>query len=169
MNDLSGKRLLGGSCVGALKYKWLILKIQEYPVNKQLLALTEKELSPSCAAVKNMPSRNSFGSPTERRALRIAELRRRIEEVDTALSVVPKEYREGILFHTLNHGSKTHGVGEGSAWADSMFDRAHRNTWTKWKARFILEYADIIGEGEYIDMLIEYGPELCGSEGGQKM
>ena len=127
MNDLSGKRLLGGSCVGALKYKWLILKIQEYPVNKQLLALTEKELSPSCAAVKNMPSRNSFGSPTERRALRI------------------------------------------SAWADSMFDRAHRNTWTKWKARFILEYADIIGEGEYIDMLIEYGPELCGSENGQKM
>ena len=41
-----------------------------------------------------------------------------------------------------------------------MFSGAHRNTWTRWKARFILEYAEIIGEGDYIRMLMEHGPEL---------
>lgn len=164
MNDISGKRLLGGSCVGALKYRWLVLKIQEYPVNKELLALTEKEIGPSVAVPGKAPGGSLCARPTELRAVRIAELKRRIEEVETALKVVPKEYREGILYHTLNHGSKTKGVGAGSAWADSMFDGAHRNTWTKWKARFILEYADIIGEGEYVRMLMEYGPELSMAE-----
>ena len=164
MNDISGKRLLGGSCVGASKYRWLVLKIQEYPVNKELLTLTEQDIGPSGAALGKMPGGLLCARPTERRALRIAELRRRIEEVETALKVVPEEYREGILFHTLNHGSKAKGVGAGSAWADSMFDGAHRNTWSKWKARFILEYADIIGEGEYVRMLREYGSELDAAE-----
>ncbi|MBR5731242.1 MAG: hypothetical protein IKX89_04795 [Firmicutes bacterium] len=160
MNDINGKRLLGGSAGSAAKYKQLVLKIQEYPINKELLALEENAVGPSGPVVME-PCFSSYAArPVERRAVRIAELKRRIREVDKALEAVPAEYREGVLYHTLNHGSKTAGIGSGSAWEDSMFSGAHRNTWTKWKARFILEYAQIIGEGDYIRMLMEHGPEL---------
>ncbi len=160
MNDLNGRRLFGGSVGGAAKYKWLVLKIQEYPINKELLALEEKALGPSHPVVMETAWSSYAARPVESKAVRIAELKRRISEVDRALESVPKEYREGVLYHTLNHGSKTAGLGSGSAWEDSMFSGAHRNTWARWKARFILEYAEIIGEGDYIRMLMEHGQEL---------
>lgn len=160
MNDINGRRLFGGSAGSAAKYRQLVLKIQEYPINKELLALEESALGPSHPVVMETCFTSYAARPVERRALRIAELRRRISEVERALEAVPEEYREGVLYHTLNHGSKTSGLGSGSAWDDEMFSGAHRNTWTRWKARFILEYAEIIGEGDYIRMLMEHGPEL---------
>jgi hypothetical protein len=140
--------------------QWLLLKIQEYPANKEMLRLIEKDLGPSAAAVREVPGVPGYGRPTESKALKAAELKRRIEEVDRALEIVPAEYRAGILYHTLNHGTKTQGIGLGSSWSEPMYSIAHRNTWTKWKMRFLLEYADIIGERDHIGMLIEYGPEL---------
>ena len=161
---MSVSNAFGGNSRAAAKYRWLLLKIQEYPVNKEMLRLAEADLGPSSPVVREAPGAAGYGKPTESRALKVAELKRRIAEVDRALAVVPEEYREGILYHTLNHGTKTVGTGAGSSWSDPMYSKAHRNTWTKWKTRFLLEYADIIGEKDYIGMLIEYGPELSAME-----
>ena len=157
---MSVSNAFGGNNRAAAKYSWLLMKLQEYPVNKEMLRLIEKDIGPSSPSVMEVPGLCGYGRPTESKAIKIAELKKRIAEVGRALEIVPKEYREGILYHTLNHGTKTKGLGAGSSWSEPMYSHAHRNTWTKWKMRFLLEYADIIGEKDYIALLIEYGPEL---------
>ena len=142
------------------KYKLLVLKISEYPLNKELLRMELEDISPSPNMVREIPGRRYRSSATENRALRIADLRRRIWEVDKALEAVPEEYRDGVLYHTIFHGNKGIIGGKGSAWSGDMFSIAHPNTWKKWKTRFILEYARITGEMDNIDLLNRYRPEL---------
>ena len=157
---MSSSRSFGPGPGTSVKYRWLVLRIQEYPLNKELLKLAEKDIGPSAHMLRETPVQRGRGSSTESKAIMIADLKRRIYEVEKALEVVPEEYRAGVLYHTLNHGTKTMGVGKGSAWADKMFQNAHRNTWTKWKTRFLLEYADIIGEGSHMRLLMRYGEDL---------
>ena len=138
------------------EYKMLVLKISEYPVNKELLRLYLMDIGPAAGFVRE-PSVHGYGiRPTEDKALKIADLRKRISEVDRALQRIPAEYREGVLYHTIYHGGKGIQGGKGSAWSDPAFSFAHPNTWKKWKTRFILEYASIIGEMDHIDLLNEY-------------
>ena len=153
---MSPRNTCGSVFGGAAKYKWLVLKIQEYPVNKAMLELAEKNVGPAGCRVKERPGPQYISSPTEKTAVRLADLRRRIREVDRALLAVPEEYRAGVLYHTIHYGTKSIGRRCGSAWEDDMFDFAHKNTWKKWKVRFILAYAGIIGEKDHIDMLNEY-------------
>ena len=142
------------------KYKLLVLKISEYPLNKELLRMETENISPPANVVREAPERFYKGSVTESRALKIADLRRRIWEVDKALEAVPEEYRNGVLYHTIFHGNKGIIGGKGSAWGGDMFAFAHPNTWKKWKTRFILEYAKITGEMDNIDLLNRYRPQL---------
>ena len=90
MNDINGRRLFGGSAGSAAKYRQLVLKIQEYPINKELLALEESALGPSHPVVMETCFTSYAARPVERRALRIAELRRRISEVERALEAVQR-------------------------------------------------------------------------------
>ena len=146
----------------------LVLKISEYPLNKELLRLYTMDIAPAGSFVREAPVKRYGARPTEDKALRIADLKRRISEVDKALLSIPEEYRSGVLYHTVYHGCKGIQGGKGSAWADDAFSFAHPNTWKKWKTRFILEYASIIGEKEHIEMLNEYRPtvrqpaDICG-------
>jgi hypothetical protein len=146
----------GGLFGGAAKYKWLVLRIQEYPLNKALLRMEEEKVSPPGPRIMDAPSFSYISRPTEERAIRIAELKRRIEEVDRALEIIPEEYRDGVLYHTLHYGTRMISGVPGSVWGESIYDHAHKNTWKKWKTRFILEYARIIGELDHITMLNEY-------------
>jgi len=159
---MSGKSTVGRCLGGSAKYRSLVLKVQEYPVNLALLKLTEEGISPAGGAFREKPKPGYCASPTERRAVEIAELKRRIAEVEQALKVVPEEYRNGVLYHTINHGPGRSGPGRGSSWSDSRFDNAHKNTWKKWKTRFLLEYAAITGELDHIKLLIEYEDLLRG-------
>ncbi len=150
-------RVTVGRCLGgSAKYKWLVLKIQEYPINLALLELAESGIKPPCSAVREARGAGYVSRPTERKAIEIAELKKRITEVELALSVVPEEYRNGVLYHTINYGSKSSGRGRGSSWREDRYDFAHRNTWKKWKTKFLLEYAAIIGEMDHINLLVEY-------------
>ena len=144
----------------AAKYKWLVLRISEYPLNKELLEDCMRDISPTSGFVMELPACGYGARPTESRALKIADLRRRLEEVDKALMVVPEEYRSGVLYHTIYHGSKGIVGGKGTSWSDDMYATAHPNTWKKWKTRFVLEYASVIGEKDHIDLLNEYRPTL---------
>lgn len=151
-----------GNCFGGpAKYKQILLKVQEYPVNLALMELAERDISAPGTSVMESRGEVYNARPTENKAIRLAELRERVNAVEQALLVVPEEYRAGVLYHTLNHGSRSVGVGNGSAWSDPRYSFAHRNTWKKWKTRFLLEYATIIGERDYIDLLREYGDELA--------
>ena len=151
-----GKRSCGSVFGGPAKYKWLVLKIQEYPINKEMLRLAGGDITPSAGLLRERCSSGYMARPTEVKAMRIAELRRRVEEVDAALRTIPEEYREGVLYHTVHYGTRSMGRTAGTAWDDRRFDFAHKNTWKKWKTRFILAYAGIIGELDYIKMLNEY-------------
>ena len=146
----------GGLFGGPAKYKWLVLRIQEYPLNKALLKMEEEKISPPGPRIMDAPSFSYIARPTEDRAVRIAELKRRIDEVDRALSIVPDEYKDGVLYHTLHYGTRMISGVPNSVWDEDIYDHAHKNTWKKWKTRFILEYARIIGELDHISMLNEY-------------
>ena len=151
-----------GRCLGGpAKYRSLVLKVHEYPVNLALLKFTEESVGAGGSSVMERPRLGYTAKPTERKAVEIADLKRRIAEVEQALMVVPEEYRNGVLYHTINHG--TGGSGKSSVWSDPRFDKAHKNTWKKWKTRFLLEYASIIGELDHIKLLIEYEDLLSGT------
>ena len=153
-----------GRCLGGpAKYRSLVLKVQEYPVNLALLKLAQENISAKSASVMEKPRIAYGSSSTEKKALEIADLKRRISEVEQALMVVPEEYRNGVLYHTINHGSQRSSGSKSSQWNDPRFDKAHRNTWKKWKTRFLLEYAAITGELDYIKLLIEYEDLLRGT------
>ena len=141
-------------------YKMLVLKISEYPLNKELLKRYMLDIAPAGSFVREASVKGYGARPTEDKALRIADLRRRISEVDKALLTVPEEYREGVLYHTVHHGCKGIQGGKGCSWSEKAFSFAHPNTWKKWKTRFILEYASVIGEMDHIKLLNEYGPVL---------
>lgn len=138
----------------------LVLKISEYPLNKELLRRYMTDIAPDAGFVREVPAKRYGSRPTEDKALRIADLNRRIAEVDRALQKIPAEYRSGVLYHTIYHGHKGIQGGKGCSWSDKMFSHAHPNTWKKWKTRFILEYASIIGELDYICLLNEYRPTV---------
>lgn len=151
-----------GRCLGGpAKYRSLVLKVQEYPVNLALLKFAEESVVAGGSSVMERPRLGYTAKPAERKAVEIADLKRRIAEVEQALMVVPEEYRNGVLYHTINHG--TGGSGKSSVWSDPRFDKAHKNTWKKWKTRFLLEYASIIGELDHIKLLIEYEDLLSGT------
>ena len=158
---MSRRNTVGRCLGGSAKYRSLVLKVQEYPVNLALLKLTEEDISAKGSSVMERPRISYTASPTENKAVEIAELKRRIAEVEQALMAVPEEYRNGVLYHTINHGAR--GSGKSSMWSDPRFDKAHRNTWKKWKTRFLLEYAAIIGEMDHIKLLIEYEDLLSGT------
>ena len=141
-------------------YKMLVLKISEYPLNKELLRRYTMDIGPAGSFVRETSAKCYGSRPTEDKALRIADLKRRIADVDKALQKIPAEYRSGVLYHTIYHGSKGIQGGKGCSWSDKMFSHAHPNTWKKWKTRFILEYASIIGEMDYIYLLNEYRPTV---------
>jgi hypothetical protein len=142
------------------EYKMLVLKISEYPINKELLRRYMQDIAPAGCFVRESSAKGYGARPTEEKALRIADLKRRISEVDRALQKVPKEYRSGVLYHTVHHGCKGIQGGKGCSWSEKTFSFAHPNTWKKWKTRFILEYASIIGEMDHIELLNEYGPTV---------
>jgi len=160
---MSSRKTVGRCLGGSAKYKWLVLRIQEYPVNLALLQLAQADLGAKGHCVREVPGVRYQARPTEDRAIEIAELRKRIAEVEKALSAVPREYRNGVLYHTINHGSRSSGRGPGCTWTDEKFDFAHKNTWKKWKTRFLLEYASIIGEMDHIKLLVEYEDLLSGT------
>ncbi len=157
---MTEKRTFGKVFGGPVKYRWLVSKVQEYPVNKALLALAEKDIGPAPPCVREVPQGTYTARPTETNAVRLADLSRRVKEVETALETIPEEYREGVLYHTINHGNKGIGASYGSAWSEPYFDFAHKNTWKRWKTRFLLSYAEIIGEMDYIRLLLEYQDDL---------
>ncbi|MBQ9890800.1 MAG: hypothetical protein IJM39_05260 [Firmicutes bacterium] len=160
---MSSRSTVGRCLGGAAKYRWLVLKVQEYPVNLALLKLAESGIGARSCSLMEAPRVRYAASPTENKAVEIADLKRRIAEVEQALMVVPEEYRNGVLYHTINHGTGRISPGHGSSWQDPRFDKAHRNTWKKWKTRFLLEYAAIIGELDHIKLLIEYEDLLSGT------
>lgn len=53
--------------------------------------------------------------------------RERLEAIEAALALIPREYREGVLNNIL--------------YKTEFDDSAHENTWKKWKQRFIYELA----------------------------
>ena len=161
---MSTRRTVGRRFGGSEKYKWLVLKVREYPVNLALLEIEENRMFPCGHSVMEIPELRGISRPTEDRALEIADLKRRIAEVEMALQVVPEEYRNGVLYHTINHGSKGSGSGRGSAWSEHKYDFAHKNTWKKWKTRFLLEYASIIGELDHINLLVKNEDMLLDSQ-----
>ena len=139
----------------------LVLKISEYPLNKELLRRYMLDIAPAGSFVREPAAKGYGARPTEEKAIRIADLKRRISEVDRALLKVPVEYRSGVLYHTVHHGCKGIQGGKGCSWSEQAFSFAHPNTWKKWKTRFILEYASIIGEMDHIELLNEYGPTVA--------
>ena len=99
------------------EYKMLVLKISEYPINKELLRRYMQDIAPSGCFVRESSAKGYGARPTEEKALRIADLKRRISEVDRALQKVPQEYRSGVLYHTVHHGCKGIQGGKGCSCA----------------------------------------------------
>ena len=70
------------------------------------------------------PRSSSPGDPVERKTERMDRLWQDIRAVEMALIRVPAEYRQGVLKNVQSGG-----------WP--MTVPAHRNTWSKWRRRFL--------------------------------
>lgn len=67
------------------------------------------------------------GSPTEKRALRLAEIEVRLEAIDAAIKTIPLEYRKGVLNNLIY-------------WARYPAD-ADMRTYRRYKQRVVYEIA----------------------------
>lgn len=77
------------------------------------------------------PRGTNKGDPTALKAERLVELSKKISAVEGALKSVPEEYRLGV------YGSV--------AYRDRLPDYANKNTWSKWRMRFIVRVAEVMG------------------------
>ena len=67
---MSVSNAFGGNNRAAAKYSWLLMKLQEYPVNKEMLRLIEKDIGPSSPSVMEVPGLCGYGRPTESKAIK---------------------------------------------------------------------------------------------------
>ena len=75
-------------------YKRVIWTIKDYPRRKaQYEAIIESSTPPP----DGQPRGTQTGNPTERKALRAAEIGYEINAIEGALEKIPEEYRKGIL------------------------------------------------------------------------
>lgn len=77
------------------------------------------------------PKGTNRSDPTALKAERLAKLSKKISAVERALKSVPEEYREGVYMSI--------------AYRDRLPDYANKNTWSKWRMRFISRVADVMG------------------------
>lgn len=116
------------TCGSMLKHNEVINYIKQYPQKKQVM----KYLKDFDIGIDN---RNEL----------INELEEYFEIVETAIVVVPLEFRKGVLMHIM------HSV----PYDDVLFRYASRSTWDKWRRRFIDEVIRLKGEDRYCDILYE--------------
>jgi len=64
------------------------------------------------------------GNPTEEKAMRIEALSKRCEAIEQALTMIPSEYRRGVMTSVLERGS-------------FQPYNAHPNTYSRWRCRFL--------------------------------
>ena len=76
------------------------------------------------SAPDGMPGGNQAGDPTGNKALQMSFLSGQIQAIERALDKIPPEYRKGV-FDNVRYGGWPYGV------------PAHRNTWSKWRTRFV--------------------------------
>ena len=72
-------------------------------------------------------SAGTVSAPTEAKAIRLTELQDKCSAVESALKAIPEEYRDGV-FNNIVYGFR-------------YPDMAHRNTWSKWRTRFLYHTA----------------------------
>lgn len=111
-------------------YHMCLSTVQCYEYNKRRLANNSTYIS--AVNYKDMPSPGSgSGSPVERQACNMADLRPLVNAVDEALKSIPKEYRDGILNKIIH---------------DIQYPQyAHRNTWSRWRQLFLYRVAQNLG------------------------
>lgn len=81
------------------------------------------------ASGDGQPRSSTPGDPVERKAERMDRLWQDIHAVELALMCIPAEYQQGVLKNIQNGG-----------WPADV--PAHRNTWSKWRRKFLYVVAD---------------------------
>lgn len=113
-------------CGSLLKHNEVVSYIKQYPQKKKVLDYL-------------------YGFEREKigKSIMISELENDISIIDSAIQVVPMEFREGVLMHFTYSLS----------YDDTKFKYASRSTWDKWRKRFLDEVIKMRGEKEYCDIL----------------
>jgi hypothetical protein len=113
-------------CGSVLKHNEVVSYIKQYPQKKKVLDYLYV-----------------FDYEESAKAMMISELENDIGIIDSAIKVVPLEFRKGVLMHFTYSLS----------YDDTTFKYASRSTWDKWRKRFLDEVIKKRGEKEYCDIL----------------
>ena len=77
------------------------------------------------------PKGEGSGDPVLQKVFRRLELQEQAEAIDSALRIIPKEYRSGVWNNIQ--------------WRTSFPDNAHRVTYSRYKSKYIYEVAMRLG------------------------
>ena len=117
-----------------LKHNEVVNYIKQYPQKKDVLNYLK-----------------DFDIGIDNRVELIAELEAYFEIIEAAITIVPSEFREGVLMHIIYS----------VPYDDVIFKYASRSTWDKWRKRFLDEVIRLKGEEGYCDLLFEVINKKC--------
>ncbi|HKK94703.1 MAG TPA: hypothetical protein VJ916_00055 [Anaerovoracaceae bacterium] len=122
------------TCGSMLKHNEVVNYIKQYPQKKDVLNYLK-----------------DFDIGIDNRVELIAELEAYFEIIEAAITIVPSEFREGVLMHIIYS----------VPYDDVIFKYASRSTWDKWRKRFLDEVIRLKGEEGYCDLLFEVINKKC--------
>ncbi len=112
-------------------YKRAIWTIKDYPRRK---AEYEAILEASPPPLDGAPRGTVLADSTAKKAIKLSEISRELSAVEKGLEAIPEEYRKGIWENIVNR--------------KAFPDYAHRDTYKRWKQRYVYRVA----------ILLEYYP-----------
>lgn len=104
-------------------YLRVLHTVRDYPRMQRQI----DEILYSGGASDGLPKSARISTPTENKAIAIAVINDTIDAIDSALSVVPDEYRIHIFKNVV------YGI--------AYPDFADRSTWSRWRVRFLYRVA----------------------------
>lgn len=127
-------------------YKEILYTIRQYPIYKKQLTVIEAEATAINCNINDVYIKSlTQKSKVEIYAVKIADLKNKIETIDRSITVIPDEYKKGVWEHVVYK----------LPYSNPIFDLADISTYKKWCQKFIYTVAVNLGYKDLIDFLKE--------------